>query len=188
MTAHARQLLDASRPLGTAQDESDRLLFRPPRPVRVLGVAVLVLAVAVMPLGWLLSGGIHETWLPGEGSGLPHMPRMRAVLIDQTSLVRFITDAVVEARSAPTGMTSTLVVTWLGGCGDYQANLVFARDGDGFVLRQRTESHGCPFLIGYRRGVALHLWTPIDVSTVRVAEVPGPGGPHRGNSDIMSQD
>ena len=168
MTAHVPALPDAGGGLGTPQDESGHLLLRPPRPAAVIGVAVLVLAIAVMPLGWLLSGGVHETWLPGEGSGPVHMPRMRAVLVDQTSLVRFITDAVVEARSAPGRMTSTLVVTWMGGCGDYQANLVFARAGDGFLISQRTATHGCPFLIGYRRGVAIHLWTPIDVSTVRL--------------------
>lgn len=134
----------------------------------MFGVAILAIAIGAMPLGWLVSGGVHETWLPGRGSGYPAMPRVRVVLVDQTSLVRFVTAATVVSRSAPRAMTATLVVAWLGGCGDYRTNLTFTRQGEGFVLRQRTDTAGCGFLIGYERAVALHLWTPIDPSTVEL--------------------
>ena len=132
---------------------------------RAVLVALLVLLMAVTPLAAILSGGVFETSLPGEGSGYPSRPRVRVLLYDQTGLMRAIAPANPDQQDAPN--PRVLVVEWTGGCGDFITRLTFRRTDDGFVIEERTEESGCMFLIGYGRAVALHLWAPVDQSTVR---------------------
>ena len=143
---------------------------------RTLAIAVFVVAVAVMPLGALLSGGVFETWLPGSGGGMPSMPRVHVALQDHTGLVR----AIAPAR-ADTGLEqvvnashsrSILHVSWMGGCGDHTTYLTFERTGDGFRIRKGTDRSDCAFLVGYTRTVGIALWAPVDASTVRFESAP----------------
>ena len=127
-------------------------------------VALFVALLAAMPVTSSMTSPVHEVWLPGEGTGFSSMPRLRVYVHDQTGLVRAVSAAREDATSDP----RRVVVGWLGGCGDWRTDLYFNRQAGGYRVDERTAEAGCAFLIGYQRTVVLHLWSPIDPTTVLV--------------------
>jgi len=147
-----------------------RHLIRLRRLLAVFVVAFMVLVVAVTPLSATTDRGYFELWLPSElvGPGLrPHV-----VLFDDTGLVRaFVRDVSEDVRDGvqpPAGSTSTLHVSWTGGCGDALIQLHFYASRDGYVFDERTQELGCSFMIGIGRAFTLLLTTPIEASSVRL--------------------
>lgn len=143
---------------------------------RAAVIAVLVLLMALTPLSAVLSGGVFETWLPGSGRGISHNPLVRVVLEDRTGLVRTIGPGHYDGHLDsdivdPPGTQMTLIVNWLGGCGDHIAYLTFESFGEGYRIQERTEAWGCGFDVGYSRTLAIGLWAPIDASTVQFVSV-----------------
>jgi hypothetical protein len=139
------------------------------RLVRASAVALLVLVIAVTPLSAFLSGGRHETRLPGSTLMSGATPWVNVVLQDETGFVRSIAPASSEGLGSvhnPDGNHMALVATWFGGCGDRTVHLSFARDGDRFRLTERTDRFGCPFMIAVGRSVLIVLWSPITAADV----------------------
>jgi hypothetical protein len=140
------------------------------RLVRAAAVALLVLVMAVTPLAAFLSGGRLETRLPGSSLMPGAVPWVNVVLQDETGFVRAIAPASGgrqrESVANPDGNRLALVAAWFGGCGDRTVRLTFARAGDRFRLRQRTDEFGCPFMIAIGRSVVIVLWSPIDADAV----------------------
>jgi hypothetical protein len=138
---------------------------------RVLAVGVFVMAVALMPLGGLLSGGVFETWL-GDDFG----PRVRVTLHDQTGLVRAVIGAPRVENDLITSSENRLSIgiAVYGGCGDYAVRMSFRRAGDGYVIQQRNDTFGCSFLnlslIGHGR-VLIALWSPVDTSKIQFESI-----------------
>lgn len=120
-------------------------------------VALIVLLMAVTPLSAFLSGGRHETWLPGYGS----QARTRVVLLDHTGLVGAISPGDSRAESSP----KTLSVTWHA-CGG-GSTLTFGPYEGGFEVADQ-EFSSCWF--GSWRALAIHLRTPIDPALVTVVD------------------
>jgi hypothetical protein len=124
------------------------------RLARAVLVALMVLLMAVAPLSAFLSGGVHETWLPGYGIGT----RARVALLDHTGLVRAIAPRDGRTESSPT----TLAVSWYG-CGG--STLTFDRTREGFALEeQHVGSCGISFAVTY--SLHIHLSYPIDPESV----------------------
>ena len=65
---------------------------------RGLVVGVFGIAVAIMPLGGLLSGGVFETWVGGD----EYRPRVRVFVQDETGLVRAVVGHPTIALTRPT--------------------------------------------------------------------------------------
>lgn len=123
-------------------------------------VALLVLLMAATPLSAILSGGTFETWLPGFQSDAYTRPRTRVVLLDHSGLVRALTPAAERAETTP----MALAVSWYG-CG--HSTLTFDRTDDGFLLAEQGLFVNC-MMFGDWRSVVIHLWSPIDPSTVEI--------------------
>ncbi len=123
-------------------------------------VAFLVLLFAVTPLSAHLSGGTFETWLPGYYSATYDRPRYRVVLFDGTGLVRAVSPG-ESAQSSPT----VLVASWFS-CGN--SVLRFGRTPTGLVLKDETVELSCGISGALSHSAAIHLWTPVDASTVQV--------------------
>ena len=130
---------------------------------RSLVVGVFGIAVAIMPLGGLLSGGVFETWVGGDG----YRHRVRVIVQDETGLVR----AVVGQSDAPLAADSrfALSVPIMGGCGTRVVHLAFRGSGGEYVIQQRNHEWGCSFLDlrGYGT-VSILLWAPVDDASVRL--------------------
>ncbi len=123
-------------------------------------VSLMVLLMAVTPLSAFLSGGAHETWLPGFHSPTYSTPRTRVVLLDHTGLVRMISPAPEESVLSATA----LVVNWYG-CGN--STLTFDRAAKGYVLAEPT-AFPCGWFDGRWRAVTVHFNAPLDPALVRV--------------------
>lgn len=128
-------------------------------------VALFVALLAAMPVTSSMTSPVHEVWLAGEGTGFSSMPRLRVYVHDRTGLVRAVSAATEDATSAP----RRVVVSWMGGCGDWRTDLYFYRQAGGYRVDERTAEAGCAFLVGYPRTVVLHLWSPIDPTSVLVS-------------------
>lgn len=136
------------------------------RVARAAAIGVMVLILMVTPLSSVLSGGQLETWLPGSGFGNPFV---HVTLYDQTGMVRAISPGSgreLDGVSNPGGNTYLLEASWLGGCGDRDAQLTLQRSPTGYALWERTDAWSCSFMIGIGRSVAIYLWSPIDAATV----------------------
>ena len=128
------------------------------RLLAVGGILVAAVAVAVMPLGGLFSGGVFETWVGGN----EYRPRVRVLVHDETGLVR---QAIGVGESATFGRNRmALNVSIQGGCGTRVVHLAFRDTGSEYLVKQTNEEFGCPFdlsLWGYGT-VSIVLWAPID--------------------------
>ena len=131
-------------------------------------VAFMVLVVAVTPLSATTDRGYFELWLPSSMTG----SRPHVVLFDDTGLVRaFVPNVSADVRDGvqpSAGSTSTLHVSWLGGCGDALIQLHLYPRSDGYELDARTQENGCPFLNGIERSFTVLLAAPIEASSVRL--------------------
>jgi hypothetical protein len=124
---------------------------------RVLAGGVFAIAVAVMPLGALFSNGVFETWVGGD----EYRPRVRAILQDETGLVRAVIGHSDNA-DGPYGRLALGVPIW-GGCGARVVHLTFRDTGNEYEINQRNDESGCSFLnlVGYGR-ITILLWAPVD--------------------------
>ena len=137
------------------------------RLARVAAVGLMVLAMAFTPLSTVFSAGMFETWLPSWD--VSSRTLVHVVMHDQTGMVRAITAGrsdELDVVTNPGGNRYVLEVSWLGGCSDRAVELTLRRSGAGYALDERTIGWGCPLDIGLGRTVAIHLWSPIDASTV----------------------
>ena len=145
-----------------------RPLIRVRRIAAGLLVAFMVLVVAVTPLSATTDRGYFELWLPSSWPG----PRPHVVLFDDTGLVRaFVPDVSADIRDGvhpPSGTTSTLHVSWVGGCGDRTIQLHLYPRSDSYELDERTQEDGCAFMIGIDRAFTLVLSAPIEASSFRL--------------------
>ena len=137
------------------------------RLARAVAIAVLVMLVAVTPLSALIAPGEFDVRLARYGSS---DPGFIVHLSDRTRLVRGLAVA-PPRRGVNEEITNYgtdgrfLIVSFFGSSCDYLAHLTFERTGAGMVIRTTTQGSWC---LGTGRyiAVALHLWTPIDASTV----------------------
>lgn len=129
--------------------------------------------MAVTPLSALIAPGQFE--LTFADADLLSGRRLSVTFVDRTGLVKSMASA---ASSIPSAANSgavtnlgtdgrTLIVSWGHGCGGYHTELVFERVGSGFLLSEQTHDWGCGFLILVGHAVAIHLWAPVDASTVK---------------------
>lgn len=130
-------------------------------------VALLILFMAVTPLSALIAPGQFE--LTFADADLLSGRRLTVTFADRTGLVRSMAPAAATNSGAVTNFGTdgrTLIVSWGHGCGGYHTELVFERMGSGFVLSERTHEWGCGYMILVGHAVAIHLWAPVDASTV----------------------
>lgn len=134
-------------------------------------VALLIFLIAVTPLSAFISRGYFEVRYPERDPLSGH--QLKVALHDRTGLVRGMslaspsgpdTESVVSDRLD----SRLLIVSWGTGCGAYLTQLTFERTASGYRIREQTHDSGCPFLILYGWAVAIHLWHPIDASTVEL--------------------
>ncbi len=140
---------------------------------RAVVLAVLILLMAVTPLSALISPGHFEVQFAERDRLSGH--RVTVTLDDKTGLARGLsawTDSRVGDGVAPSSDGRILVVNLTGGCGTYLIELAFERASTGYVLRERTHESGCSFLILVGWTVAIHLWAPVDASTVEFVSTP----------------
>ena len=134
---------------------------------RAFVIAVLVLLMAVTPLSALITPGQFE--LTFADADLLSGHRLSVTFADRTGLVRSMAPAAATNSDSVTNWGTdgrTLIVSWGHGCGGYHTELVFEHAGSGFALSEQTYHWGCGFLILTRHAVAIHMWAPIDASTV----------------------
>ena len=132
-------------------------------------VSVLLVLMAVTPLSALISPGQFEVRFDPRFDGLT------VRLDDRTGLVRGLSPASPLPGVPPVvtnrGLDSrTLVVTLEGSTCDYLTDLTFKRDGDSFVITERTETSNC-LGSGAEHVVAFILWAPVDASKVRFESI-----------------
>ncbi len=136
---------------------------------RAGAAALLILVMAVTPLSAFLNGGVFETRLPSSWGGGIGSASVHVTMYDQTAMVRGISAALpgdLDIVVNPGANTYVLEVSWIGGCGDREAELTLRRTQTGYALDERTTAWGCPLDLGLSRSVAMYLWSPIDASTV----------------------
>lgn len=132
--------------------------------------AVLVLLFAVTPLSALIAPGEFEVRSAPFLWGRAFTVR----LMDRTGLARGLAVAAQPRGVYDDGVTNhgvdgrMLIVHWEGSSCDYLTRLTFERAVGGFVIRERTERSSCFIGSGRSSTVAIHLWAPVDASTVRL--------------------
>ena len=112
---------------------------------RIVGgtfVAFLVLVVAVTPL----SATFRPAYFDMRYVQLPIGSVFNATLEDQTGLVSGVTYA-PEAEPTTSGLTSTLVVSWIGGCRNPDTYMRFFAVDGGYRLAEQTSGTWCQLLI-----------------------------------------
>ena len=128
------------------------------RLLAVAGILVAAVAVAVMPLGGLFSGGVFETWVGGN----EYRPRVRVIVHDQTGLVRAAIGLGEGANRARSRVALSVPIS--GSCGTRTVHLEFRDTGSEYLVQQTNDDFGCPhdFSLWGFGSVAIVLWSPVD--------------------------
>lgn len=133
---------------------------------RIVGgtfVAFLVLAIAVTPL----SATYRPAYFDLRYVQAPIGSVLNATLEDQTGLVSGVAYA-PDATPTNSGSTSTLVVSWIGGCEKPNIYMRFFAVDGGYRLAEQTTGTWCQLLIGNIRTFAMTLRAPIDAAAVEI--------------------
>jgi hypothetical protein len=132
------------------------------RRLPVAGILLSAVAVAVMPLGGLFSGGVFETWVGGN----QFRPPVRVLVHDETGLVRAAIGMSEDRSVGKSPMAVTVPIS--GDCGTRVVHLAFRHTSSDYVIQQRNDGLGCVFFDLWGWGsVSLMLWAPVD-SSVRL--------------------
>jgi hypothetical protein len=138
---------------------------------RTIGVAVLVMVLALIPLSTLISPGQFEIQFPHNGASFE--VAYTVTLGDRTGRAKGLAVALPDDGIGPEirnyGPDGRILIIDLEGTScDLQTDLELLGDGPGFILRRRTQEGSCAIGTGMIRAVAISLWAPIDASTVRI--------------------
>ena len=133
------------------------------RLARASVAALLILLFAVTPLSALI-------W-PSQFQ-IVFTDGLRVKLEDRTGLVRGLAHGVSLPGVRPPvenhgSDTKTLLVRVEGSSCDAHMTLTIGRDGDGYFITERTETHSCALGTGMERVIAIVLWSPIAAGDVR---------------------
>lgn len=144
---------------------------------RAVAIALLVLLMAVTPLSALVTPGEFEVRFARDGYAhawfQPSDFGFTVRLADRTGLARGLS-AAPPRRGVYDAVTNygvdgrMLIVTLEGASCDHLTRLTFERTVGGFLIRERTERFGCFIGMGMSHTLAIHLWSPIDASTVEL--------------------
>jgi hypothetical protein len=140
------------------------------RIARVIGVAVLVLLLALIPLSMLIAPGQFEIQFPTRGASFEEA--LTVQLDDRTGQARGLAPALPQRGVGP-AVTNygadyrVLIVKLEGSSCDWLTQLALEPAGNAFLLREKTHERSCAIGTGKTRAVAISLWGPIDAATVR---------------------